>query len=83
MTDSQEVRLVIAIDYGTTYTGIVYQQKAVSRAYWNCKIGIAFATTTGNSAYLHDIDTINISGDEMSNDEKIPSVMLYPPASNL
>ena len=32
MTDSQEVRLVIAIDYGTTYTGIVYQQKAVSRA---------------------------------------------------
>jgi len=57
-------RLVIAIDYGTTYTGI------------------AFATTTGSRAYLNDIDTITFWGDEISNDEKIPSVISYSPASD-
>jgi len=31
---------------------------------------------------LNDIDAINISGDEMSNDEKIPSVISYSPASD-
>ncbi|OXV10191.1 hypothetical protein Egran_02048, partial [Elaphomyces granulatus] len=58
-------RLVIAIDYGTTYTGI------------------AFATPTRNKAYLNDIDTINISGNEMSFDERIPSVISYSPASEM
>jgi len=59
------LRFVIAIDYGTTYTGI------------------AFATPTGNTAYLNEIDMINISGDEMSNAERIPSVISYSPASEM
>ncbi|KAN0071932.1 hypothetical protein V8E54_009661 [Elaphomyces granulatus] len=63
MESHEVLRLVIAIDYGTTYTGI------------------AVATPTGNKAYLNEIDIINISGDVMSNDEKIPSVISYSPAS--
>ncbi|KAN0071918.1 hypothetical protein V8E54_009647 [Elaphomyces granulatus] len=62
---SSRLRLVIAIDYGTTYTGI------------------AFATPIGNIAYLNEIDMINISGDEMSFDERIPSVISYSPASEM
>jgi hypothetical protein len=45
------------------------------------RIGIALATPTGNRADLDDIDTINVSGDEMSSDEIIPTVISYSPAS--
>ena len=38
-----------------------------SNTYLNWKIGIEFAMPTGNRAYLNEIDTTNILGDEMSN----------------
>jgi len=37
-----ESRLVIAIDYGTTYTGVAY------------------ATPTGNRAYLNEVDVLQL-----------------------
>jgi molecular chaperone DnaK (HSP70) len=74
-----ERRLVIAIDYGTTYTGL---SKICLRAMCHCsiltkRVGVAIATPVGDKAKLNEIDIIHDWGPKMGNHDKIPSVISY------
>jgi len=90
-------RLVIAIDYGTTFTGeqealfsypvhrfLRYTSTArhVDILIWLTLItGVAFATPRSNTANLKDIQIISNWGLKMGNHDKIPSIYSYSPAS--
>jgi hypothetical protein len=72
----QEVRLVIAIDYGTTFTGM--SVPGVVRAK---STGVAYATPTGKRSKLEEIDIVDHWGYGQDNEDKVPSVYSYSPAS--
>lgn len=80
LPEVQERRLVIAIDYGTTYTGryarILAQHTRVPSPA-NYPTGVAYITPVGNSASLNDIKVVQVWGNRMRNQEKVPSVISY------
>lgn len=72
-----ERRLVIGLDYGTTYTG--------ESSHWTMSLfgtsltspGVAFATPSSNEARLNEIDLVDNWGPRMENHKKIPSVISF------
>lgn len=77
----QERRLVIAVDYGTTYTGILHALRLDVLNRLTFQTGVAIATPAGYRANLSEIEAIVDWGSQMGNDEKVPSVISYSPAS--
>ncbi|KAH0556986.1 hypothetical protein GP486_005225 [Trichoglossum hirsutum] len=77
--DPSPDRLVIAIDYGTTFTGKRYSFKVPELT--NDLKGVAFATPRSGNASLEDIEVLYKWGSNMGNHNKIPSVISYSPAS--
>ncbi|KAI4693068.1 uncharacterized protein J4E88_001439 [Alternaria novae-zelandiae] len=67
LQEPQELRLVLGIDYGTTFSGM--------------HIGIAWATPSGAECSLEEIDVIEQWGPQMDNEEKVPSVISYSRSS--
>ncbi|OAG36308.1 hypothetical protein AYO21_09473 [Fonsecaea monophora] len=65
MTPHREQRFVIAVDYGTTYTGL----------------GVAYATPNSNYLPLDEIDLMEDWGHNMGNHKKIPSVISFSPST--
>jgi molecular chaperone DnaK (HSP70) len=82
-TDSRDGshKLVIAIDYGTTFTGIGFLLSN-SQSILTSSSGVAFATPKSAEASLADIRVIDNWGKQMDNDPKVPSVISYSPNSN-
>lgn len=76
-------RLVIAVDFGTTYSGKQSSllQGAVNVA-TNRDLGIAITTTDAHHANLANIEVISDWGPRMSNLEKVPSVISYAQPRN-
>lgn len=72
--DAGSNRLVIAIDYGTTFTGACY---AVVPVYLLTTKGVAFATPKSGNAGLREVEVVRDWGPQMSNSSKIPSVISY------
>src|SRR4051812_8621560 len=83
LVERQERRLVIAIDYGTTYTGIPLRQCKldISHRLIFFQTGVAIATPDRNRANLSEIDVIKDWGPGMGNLDKVPSVISYSPSS--
>lgn len=78
MSGGQETRLVIAIDYGTTFTGTPpYIAQPGFCCLLTSSTGVAWAVTRSNRAVLDEIELINDWGLRMGNQEKIPSVISY------
>jgi hypothetical protein len=75
------LRLVIGIDYGTTFTGELVVLDT-SRCPILTFLGVAFATPVGSVCALDQIEPITDWGDEMRSADKIPSVFSYSPSSN-
>ena len=76
--EPEEVRLVIAIDYGTTFTG----KLCLPCAKYSANLtGVAYATPGGSRLPLHEITPVTDWGPEMGNHDKIPSVYSYSPSS--
>jgi molecular chaperone DnaK (HSP70) len=77
--DIQETRLVIGLDYGTTYTGRC--NRVDSRCCWVRILltnrGVAFATPKGTKCMLREITVMQDWGPQMTNLGKIPSVISY------
>jgi molecular chaperone DnaK (HSP70) len=71
-----EVRLVIAIDYGTTFTGMGVLGPVPTNS-----TGVAYATPTGRRSQLRETDVITDWGDQMGILDKIPSVYSYSPST--
>jgi len=55
--DVQETRLVIGLDYGTTYTGAL-PRSAFLATRLTLRLGVAYATPSGNNCLLEDIDVM-------------------------
>ena len=70
--------MVIAIDYGTTFTG-----EPILFLLQHCKltstIGVAFATPNTRNADLKEIQLVRDWGPQMGNTDKVPSVISYSP----
>src|SRR6202008_3956365 len=71
-----EVRLVIAVDYGTTFTGMRVYCLVLADV-----IGVAYATPGGSRLPLEEITPVTDWGPQMGNHDKIPSVYSYSPSS--
>jgi len=84
LPEAQDRRLVIAIDYGTTYTGTAGLEN-VGRHVWNYQlifyIGVAYATPAGDRAILDEINVVQDWGPDIGNHMKIPSIISYSPRS--
>jgi hypothetical protein len=55
--DVQETRLVIGLDYGTTYTGMLLRW-ALAAVRLIPQSGVAYATPSGSTCLLEDIDVM-------------------------
>jgi hypothetical protein len=70
-----ETRLVIAVDYGTTYTG----KKVIWPTFYttNHLIGVAYATPYGDRVPLNEVTIVQNWVHRQSNSDKIPSVFSF------
>jgi hypothetical protein len=75
--EPEEVRLVIAVDYGTTFTGMRVRRLILSNL-----TGVAYATPGGSRLPLHEITPVTDWGPQMGNHDKIPSVYSYSPSGD-
>jgi len=74
----QERRLVIGLDYGTTFTGILcsWPEHRVLNTH-KYLLGIAYATPLATTCALNEIDVMTSWGSQMDNHDKVPSVISY------
>ena len=88
LPEVQKKRLVIALDYGTTYTGqspiFVHNLMGCERQIYKIEkclignvLGLAYTLTTESKANLDEIMTIYDWGNGVDNEEKIRSVISY------
>ena len=73
-------RLVIAIDYGTTFTGQLEYSTAYRKFILLVSKGVAYATPRFDDAKLDEIKIVSDWGAGMGSDDKIPSIYSYSPA---
>ena len=72
-----EQRLIIGLDYGTTYTGRVLVTALQVSSIKIAGLGVAYATPLGDTSNLNDIDAVTDWGKRMDNHDKVPSVKSY------
>jgi hypothetical protein len=81
---SGQQRMVLAIDYGTTFTGvstpILLRSFSATDNYGNV-LGLAYAFPESDYADVSQVRVMTNWGDGMSNDVKIPSVISYSPCT--
>ena len=70
-------KMVIAVDFGTTFTGMHAFLFNPLHPFSRFLPGVAFATPQSAEANLHDIRVLDNWGKGMDNDPKIPSVISY------
>jgi hypothetical protein len=80
--DNEEVtRLVIGVDFGTTYTGTVPDVIPFVHDSANRTEGVGYATPASNVASLEDMEIVTYWGPQMGNSDKVPSVISYSATS--
>src|ERR1700753_1317791 len=74
---TSERRLVVAVDYGTTYTGMYTSYNLFSRNLVLILSGVAYISPASDVANLVGTTVIEDWGNGMRNDDKIPSKYSY------
>lgn len=77
----QETRLVVGLDYGTTYTGTT-KKVAAGGFITHTQTGLAYATPSGTKCKLGEITVLRDWGNSMLNQWKVPSIISYSPPSD-